>query len=88
MTLREFLDSLPRGALATFAAELERSTVYVLQLAARQDGRAAAPELAVRIEQVTGGAVMRWDLRPDDWHRIWPELIGQAGAPDVEVKAA
>ena len=21
------------------------------------------------------GAVMRWDLRPDDWHSIWPELI-------------
>jgi hypothetical protein len=21
------------------------------------------------------GAVMRWDLRPDDWHIIWPELI-------------
>lgn len=20
-------------------------------------------------------AVMRWDLRPDDWHRVWPELL-------------
>lgn len=20
-------------------------------------------------------SVMRWDLRPDDWHRIWPELL-------------
>lgn len=20
-------------------------------------------------------AVMRWDLRPDDWHAIWPELL-------------
>lgn len=25
----------------------------------------------------------RWDLRPDDWHRIWPELIGIEGAPEV-----
>lgn len=24
-----------------------------------------------------------WDLRPLDWHRIWPELIGAEGAPDV-----
>lgn len=24
-----------------------------------------------------------WDLRPDDWHRIWPELIGTEGAPPV-----
>lgn len=27
--------------------------------------------------------VRRWDLRPDDWHRIWPELIGAEGAPGV-----
>jgi DNA-binding transcriptional regulator YdaS (Cro superfamily) len=28
----------------------------------------------VRIEQVTNGAVTRKDLRPNDWHLIWPEL--------------
>lgn len=26
------------------------------------------------IERATGGAVTRRDLRPDDWHLIWPEL--------------
>ena len=30
----------------------------------------------------SGGTVKRWDLRPDDWHRIWPELIGADGAPE------
>ncbi len=25
------------------------------------------------IEVATGGAVTRKQLRPDDWHRIWPE---------------
>jgi DNA-binding transcriptional regulator YdaS (Cro superfamily) len=39
------------------------------------------------IEQATDRQVMRWDLRPDDWHRIWPELIGQAGAPQVKQAA-
>ncbi len=35
----------------------------------------------VQIEQATGGQVTRRDLRPDDWHEIWPELKdGQAGA--------
>ncbi|MCU0967063.1 MAG: helix-turn-helix domain-containing protein [Burkholderiaceae bacterium] len=29
------------------------------------------------------GQVPRWRLRPDDWHRIWPELIGAEGAPDI-----
>lgn len=38
---------------------------------------------SVAIEQATGGAVRRWDLRPTDWHRIWPELIGSDGAPQV-----
>ena len=40
-------------------------------------------ERCVDIERATSRAVMRWDLRPDDWHRIWPELIGAEGAPDV-----
>ena len=37
----------------------------------------------VQIERATGGEVRRWDLRPEDWHRYWPELIGAEGAPDV-----
>lgn len=31
-------------------------------------------ERCVDIERVTEGVVTRRDLRPDDWHRIWPEL--------------
>lgn len=30
----------------------------------------------VQIEKLTGGAVNRKDLRPDDWHLIWSELAG------------
>ena len=29
----------------------------------------------VQIELLTGGLVTRKDLRPDDWHEIWLELI-------------
>lgn len=29
----------------------------------------------VPIECATGGAVSRRQLRPDDWFRIWPELV-------------
>lgn len=36
--------------------------------------RPCAPELASAIERNTAGAVTRQDLRPDDWHEIWPEL--------------
>lgn len=29
-----------------------------------------------------------WDLRPDDWYVIWPELVGSEGAPPVPAEAA
>jgi DNA-binding transcriptional regulator YdaS (Cro superfamily) len=31
----------------------------------------------VQIEEVTGGMVTRKQLRPNDWHLIWPELRGK-----------
>ena len=40
------------------------------------------------IERAPGCTVMRWDLRPGDWWKIWPELIGAPGAPDVPAKEA
>lgn len=51
-------------------------------------GRQVPIEHCAEIDRLTGGVVRRWDLRPRDWHRIWPELIGQAGAPGVEATDA
>ena len=52
-----------------------------------RDGKRRFPvEHCATIEAAS--AVSRWDLRPDDWHRIWPELIGTAGAPPVPEPAA
>lgn len=31
-------------------------------------------ERVTDIEKATSGMVSRKDLRPDDWHRYWPEL--------------
>ena len=38
-------------------------------------------EMGADIERMTG--LPRWLQRPDDWHRIWPELVGADGAPPV-----
>ena len=38
-------------------------------------------EHAAVVEKVLG--VPRWTLRPEDWHRIWPELVGAPGAPAI-----
>lgn len=35
------------------------------------------------IERATSGAVTRRDLRPHDWHLIWPELAEQAPVQEV-----
>lgn len=40
-----------------------------------------------RIVELLGDAVTLWELRPDDWHRYWPMLIGSAGAPEVPATA-
>jgi len=39
---------------------------------------------APAIERATNGAVRRQDLRPDDWHLIWPELAEQAEQAERE----
>lgn len=45
-------------------------------------------ERCVAIEKVTSGAVTRRDLRPDDWWRIWPELITAEHPAPVAVRDA
>ena len=44
--------------------------------------RVPSPALARRICGLDQGARLQ-DLRPKDWHRIWPELIGAPGAPEA-----
>lgn len=47
-----------------------------------RDGKRQFPvEHCAALDGMT--SVRRWDLRPNDWHRIWPELVDTPGAPDV-----
>lgn len=41
--------------------------------------RPVNPKYCRALEQLGVAAV--WETRPDDWHLIWPERIGSAGAP-------
>lgn len=81
MDLRSYTDSLPRGGIAALASKLGIERIYLSQLSARQNGREPSPALCVAIERESDQKVRRWDLRPNDWHLIWPELIGARGAP-------
>lgn len=86
-SLAAYMAELPRGQVGEFAGRLKISRVYLSQLAGRQDGREPSPALCVAIERESGGLVRRWSLRPADWNRIWPELIGTAGAPPIQQEA-
>ena len=45
------------------------------------------PQRCVEIWRDSDGELMRWDLRPRDWHLIWPELIDAVGAPAIQQPA-
>jgi DNA-binding transcriptional regulator YdaS (Cro superfamily) len=79
MDLRTYLDSLPHGGVGAFAESIGISSVYLSQLAARQGGRMPSPALCMRIENETGGAVTRAELR-DDAEAIWGVDLKKARA--------
>lgn len=86
MHLRDYLNDAPRGTAGQIAKTIEVSPVMVTQWA---NGVKEVPaERCAAIEAATGREVMRWDLRPDDWHLIWPELKKAKGAPPVPEQKA
>lgn len=72
-----------RGRVGALAAALGVSGSLVTQWCA---GKPVSAERCSEIERLTERAVMRWDLRPHDWHLVWPELVGIDGAPCIPVE--
>lgn len=72
MTLSDYLKA-ERGRTNQLAALLGVSASLVTQWA--NGNKAVSAERAVDIERATGGVVGRRDLRPTDWHLVWPELV-------------
>lgn len=61
------------GGPVKLAAELG---VSVQSVYFWRSGKRGLPfEHGASIERLTDGAVTRKDLWPQDWHRIWPELV-------------
>lgn len=66
----------PPGSVAQLAKDLEIAPSLVSQW--KNKVRPIPLERCTAIEKATNGAVTRRDLRPDDWHLIWPELVKAA----------
>lgn len=81
MDLKTFLSPLSQEQREDFASSCETTKGHLQNV--MYGMKSCATDLAVLIERNSGFTVRRWDLRPDDWFKHWPELIGIEGAPKV-----
>ncbi len=72
MLLKNHLSTAGRGSASLLGREIGVSPVLISQWA--NGDRPVPVERCVAIERATKGVVTRRDLRPNDWHLIWPEL--------------
>lgn len=72
--LRQYLKALTDDAARTAFADACRTSIGHLRNVS-YGLRPPSAELCVAIEQASAGKVTRRDLRPSDWHLIWPELV-------------
>ena len=68
MQLEKYFEGKPRGTKVAMARALGISKVWLSILIAGT--HKASPELCVRIEKYTDGAVSRFNLRPDIFGRL------------------
>jgi DNA-binding transcriptional regulator YdaS (Cro superfamily) len=86
MNLKTYIkDPARRDALV---AELGTSKEYLWQVAEQWRGRKASPDLAKRIDAITGGQVPRHELRPDIWDAPAVEAVAATQPTTPEARAA
>ena len=81
MKLSIYLKGMTPERRADFAVQSRTTLGHINNV--QYGTRTASAALTRSIAQLTERQVAEWDLRPDDWHLIWPELIGSEGAPAV-----
>ena len=82
MKLTQYLDLEGHGAATDLAKKIGGHSSDV---SSWSTGTRPVPvKFAVAIETSTNKQVTRQDLRPDDWHLIWPELITPSQATTQE----
>lgn len=71
--LLSYLNGLPKDERARYIAACGTSEGYLRK--AISIGQQLGSALCVKLEANSLRAVTRKDLRPNDWQRIWPELV-------------
>jgi len=83
MNLADYLAE-KRGQHARVAREVGVASAYLSQMASRI--RPVPPALVPALVLACEGRVECWDLRPQDWHLIWPGAVGRPGAPEQRLQ--
>ncbi len=84
--LKSFLKTIPSSDRDAFAERCGTTWAFLRNVMYGQ--RIPGEKLCVALERESAGSVTRRDLRPDDWHEIWPELADQATPADPAREAA
>lgn len=75
------------GAAFGGLAKLARALNVTTQAVCQWRDRPVPVARCAAIEELCNKKVRRWDLRPDDWHLIWPELRSRSNAPPIKEAA-
>ncbi|WP_405126746.1 transcriptional regulator [Ralstonia pseudosolanacearum] len=80
--LKNFLGAMPADKRQAFAARCGTTWAYLRNVMYGQ--RVPNEKLCVALERESRQVITRRDLRPDDWHAIWPELA----ATDLSLRSS
>lgn len=75
-----------RGRAVRLAERLGCTAPFVREYA--ESDKPFPVEHCATVESFTARVVMRWDLRPLDWWKVWPELATHPRAPRIPSPAA
>lgn len=75
LDLKDYLKSLPTEEHREAFAKACDTSLGHMRNTLYDPKKRLAPATCVVAERISGGMVTRRSLRPDDWHRIWPELV-------------
>lgn len=89
-TIRPMYDAIDRACQAADGlSKLAAAIGQSMQTVSNWRVRGVPIVHCADVERISGGTVTRRDLRPDDWWRIWPELVDdEHPVPAVEARDA
>lgn len=82
MKLHAYYKSLSSDERIAFAQRAGTTHKYLVKVVYQHaKGFRPSAELATQLEIASNQEVKRWDLIPEAWDRIWPELLARPDAP-------